>query len=517
MVLEDVAPTLAIETPARGTFLDGDELVVTGRAADDGAVAVTVNGTAAALQPDGSFAVTVPALGPGLFVIETHASDATGHDVRDVRAVLVGPFAPSDGTTRAPIAVRAGTAALASFGDALATADFAAAAKAANPVFNKPGCLGARVDITDVTIGKVTLALAPRQGALDAIVTADDVDVKLALTYEVACLDGSTTATVRTKARITGQLAGAIVGGRIRTTLSRSSVTLDAFDADIIGVPDRIESVLRGGVRIGIEIALARIVASELPKLADAQLAALFARPASAQVLGRATTISTSPRSLDITSAGVGVSADLAFLVAGGETGRYVARALPALVAPASDDLAIAISPAAIDQLLAGLWAAKAFDRTITRADLGPLGMFLDERIAEIELAFSLPPVTSASGATPEIAVGDLIVILRDVTGGELQRLAVTLRTTLAIAPGEASLSTAQPTVFAQSLAAAPGAPLDGAGVEQLIRSVWSLVGGSLDDALTRIAVPGVPGAIQIRSVGARDGAIVLDVAMLRP
>jgi hypothetical protein len=110
----DVEPELTIISPDRGTFVDGP-IVVSGRVRDDGPARVTVDGQPIAVAADGTFSTTL-APRPGLAIVETHAIDATGHDVRDVRSVLTGPFAPSDGSARAEIAARLGDRGLAVLG-----------------------------------------------------------------------------------------------------------------------------------------------------------------------------------------------------------------------------------------------------------------------------------------------------------------------------------------------------------------------------------------------------------------
>src|SRR5690348_7869823 len=107
----DTPPTLQVDAPARGTTIDGATVTVSGSAHDDGAVRVTVNGSEVPLAKDGTFSTTVT-LDAGISVIETHAIDKTGHDVRDTRAVLAGTLAATDGTKTAPVAMHASPTAL---------------------------------------------------------------------------------------------------------------------------------------------------------------------------------------------------------------------------------------------------------------------------------------------------------------------------------------------------------------------------------------------------------------------
>src|SRR5688572_1258021 len=94
----DTPPTLEVTSPARGTLADQDSVTVTGRVSDkEGSVKVTVSGVEVTPAKDGTFTASVP-VSTGVHLIETHAIDSGGNDVRDVRAVLAGTLAPTDGT-----------------------------------------------------------------------------------------------------------------------------------------------------------------------------------------------------------------------------------------------------------------------------------------------------------------------------------------------------------------------------------------------------------------------------------
>src|SRR5256885_266995 len=144
----DKAPTLDVASPARGALVaDSTTVTVTGTVTDDHAgVKVTVAGQDVPVAKDGSFSasVTIP---PGVSIIETHAIDKAGNDVRDVRSVLAGDLAPSDGTTGGQFGARAGVKALNAVASSVATTakaiDYTAAVQPLNPACNNGGCLGA--------------------------------------------------------------------------------------------------------------------------------------------------------------------------------------------------------------------------------------------------------------------------------------------------------------------------------------------------------------------------------------
>ncbi len=517
----DVAPTLALTTPARGAFVDGSAVVVGGVARDDGAVRVTVNGVEVAVAPDGTFSASV-VVTSGIAVLETHAIDRTGHDVRDVRAVLVGPFAPADGSVRTPFGASLGRDGLAALGPGLATSlkasDLAGMARAMGPLFDRDGCLGARGDVARVTLGKLAIALYPKPGAIAAFVTVDAVEVGIDVRYTLACFDGDTTVTVRTDVRAHGDLQAKLVGGRIHTSFA-ATVDLVNFQVDLPGVPGPIERLLRGLIRVSIEQELTRALAIQVPPLADKRLAEVLAKPPASTVLGRDLQVEVVPRRVDFTASGAIVAADVALTVAGGQAGRYAT--VPARISgPEPAAVGIWVAADAVNQLLAGLWAAHAFDRTVAVADVGPLAMVLGAEVRTLELAFALPPTVSvgANGAL-ELAVGELGITLRDADQVELQRFAVSLRSAIAIEPGGAALTASRPTVVAQliSQGATVEHPLDREVVEGVVQLAWSLVAGSMNGALAGVALPGAGVAVDVRGLTGRDGMFVLELSPHAP
>lgn len=512
----DVVPTLEVTAPARGAFIERGKLVVQGRATDDGAVKVTVNGVAATVR-DGAFTATLDAPS-GVLVLETHAIDTTGHDVRDVRAALVGPFARSDGSARAAIGAYLGSGTVGALGNALAGSakalDLNAAAKAINPVYSTGNCLGARVDIADLATGKISVGLIPKQTVIATAVTIEDVVVHLDVHYKVACVGGTTTMTVKiAKAVVLGSLAATIERAAVRTAMPNPVIELEGFDLDIGGLPKPIEFILRKASRPAVELALTKAIESKLPPLADAKLAELFANAPVPLLLGRPLTIDVAPRKIEITPSGVALAADTALVVTGGEGGRY-ASAPSGKPEVKADGMWVAADT--VNQLLAGLWAARAFEQTFQRSAVGPMAMLLDSRVATIQVSLALPPTVRADG-TLELAVGDLTLTTRDAGDAELQRFAVSVTSALTTKPGGLALTTGEPAVFAQVLAQDPalGRPLDGPAVEGLVKGAWSLVAGMIDDALSHVPIPGLAGAsLEIRSVTARAGTISIAVGI---
>jgi len=267
-------------------------------------------------------------------------------------------------------------------------------------------------------------------------------------------------------------------------------------------------------VRAGVEHAVAKAIETKLPPLADAKLAELLASPPQPQLIGRALRIDVVPNAVEIATLGLVVAAHTAVVVSGGEGGRYVAQPV-ATGAGLTGDAGVWIAADTINQLLAGLWAAHAFERVLERSKVGPLAMLLDEQVQSIQLTLSLPPTVTADTKL-ELAIGDLILSARDARGTEVQRFAVSLRSDVQIKAGELGLADAEPVVHAQLLAqsAALTRPLDGAAVEGVVKGAWSLVAGMIDDALAHVPIPGAGNTVELRSMTARGGAIVLELAV---
>lgn len=523
---EDVAPTLEITSPARGAEAEAGQVTVTGIVTDNGPVTVTINGTEVTPAKDGSFSAAIT-VDPGVAIIETHAKDKSGNDTRDVRAVLAGTLAATDGSVKAPIGARAGVEALRTIGQAIGTAaeaiDFTAAAQAMNPVYNNTGCLGARIDITSIALSNIDVGLVPQTNTLTTDVGISNVVVKLHADFKVACIGGSTTITVRSsKARIHGDLGVAVASGKIATSLTGTTVALDGFSIDVGGVPGAIESLLKDKARSAVESSLTSVIKSKVPPMANAKLAGLLAKPYSAAVLGHDADISVTPGAVSLTPAGLLVTVDTQLAVAGGEGGMFVSQPMPltADVVDQTRGLGVAISADLINQLFAGLWAVDAFDTSLPISQVGVLAALLDDDAATLDVKMSLPPTVTTVGTELKLSVGDLIVTVRDTTGAEIQSLALSLRTTVSAEPsqsGKLLLTVGAPEVHAQVLAqsAAVDRPLTDEQVEGIVTGVWGVVGSAAGDALGNLPMPSIAGvALGAPAVAAQPGFVVADVPL---
>lgn len=521
----DTPPTLEVTSPARGTLADSDTVTVTGRVTDlEGPVKVTVSGTEVTPAQDGTFTASVPVTA-GIAMIETHAIDTAGNDVRDVRAVLAGALAPSDGTASGQVGARAGVTALRAVGHAVATSaraiDYTAAAQALNPVYNNDGCLGAKINITSIALDDVGVDLAPTTDLLSTDVTIQNLNVKASVNYKVACIGGSTTVKLHAdKARIHGDLGLRIAGGSLATSLPTATVAFDGFSFDIGGVPGALEDLVKGKVRDGVANALESTIKSKVPPIADNALAGLIAKPLTASILGHDTTIEVSPTQVSITPDELFVAIDSKLAVAGGEGGTFVTTATPlspSMMAGAQG-LGIALDDDLVNQLFAGLWAADAFDQQISLDSIPALGVLLDDDARTLDVKLSLPPTASTDTGDLVLAIGDLIVTARDEAGNEVQSVALSITTTIEAEPGQSGhilLTVGSPTLYATVLSnsAAVEEPLTDDQVEALVTGVWGLIGVKADDALSKLPMPTIAGVqLGAPTVTANAGFVLADV-----
>lgn len=150
--------------------------------------------------------------------------------------------------------------------------------------------------------------------------------------------------------------------------------------------------------------------------------------------------------------------------------------------------------------------------------DVGPVAAILDDDVRTLDISLALPPTVTTRDAL-ELAVGDLIVMGCDAAGVEVQKFALSLKTTLVATPDGSRLvlATTTPTVFAQMLvqSAAVDNPLEDGELEGIVTGVWGLVDGMLTDALAKLPLPSVAGvAVEAPAVTGRDGYLVLDIGL---
>lgn len=518
-------PTLVVTSPERATTTESTMVTVTGLAHGNG-VAVKVNGTSVTPDSQGNFSATID-VGQGIGIIETHATDSAGTDVQDVRAVLAGTLGTTDGKTSGAIGAHVGKSGLTAIGSAVGKTaegiDFTSLAQSANPVYNNGGCLGAVVDITSIDHGAIDVGLNPVADALATEVTIHDVVVKLHASYKVACIGGSTTVTIKSSAaHIKGNLGVAIKAGSISTSLPSDTVTLDNFDLDVGGLPDALVNLFNSTVRGKVQDALAGIIQSKVPPMADTQLADLVAKPLSASVLGHTTAFAMKPATADLSTDGLFVSVAATVKVDGGEGGMYLATASPMTADLLADvhGVGVALQADLLNQVFGAMHATGAFEFSLPMSSVGPLAAILDDDATTLDISLALPPTATVANDLLTLSVGDLMVTTKDDTGTIVQQLALSLRTTLTSGPtqsGKLMLTVGQPEVHAQVLSQSDAVqrPLSSDQVAGIVTGVWGIVGSTANSALANVPMPAIAG-IQLGAptVTGKDGYLVADIAL---
>ena len=221
-----------------------------------------------------------------------------------------------------------------------------------------------------------------------------------------------------------------------------------------------------------------------------------------------------------LTAGGLFVGASTTSPSTGGEGGTYLAQ--PATLDPTmlegQKGIGLALADDLIDQLLGGLWAAGAFDKSLPISSVGVLAALLDADATTLDLQLSLPPTVTSSGADLSLAVGDAIVTVKDASGATLQQLALSVKTTLAAGPtqsGKLTLTLGTPEIHAQVIEQADSVarPLTDEQVEGLVNGAWGVLGDQASTALAKLPMPAIAGiTLGTPTVRAADAFVAADV-----
>ncbi|MGE0403495.1 MAG: hypothetical protein AB7T06_42715 [Kofleriaceae bacterium] len=524
--VDETPPTIEITSPERGTFAQGSEVQVTGFVHDDSpGVIARVNGQDITPAADGSFSATVP-VAEGISIIQSFAVDKANNETRDVRAVMAGTLATSDGSQVSPLGARVGAQTFGKLGTALGAMaegmDWTAIGRAMNPVYNSSGCNSAKIDIESINISNIDVALVPTAGKLGTEVLLSNVVVDMDADFRAVCISGSTSIKVRSSlAHINGDLALAVKAGAIDTTLPAASVQLDGFSIDIGGVPGAIESLIKGEARKAVEKALTNAIKDKVPELANEQLSGLLAKPFAADVLGHPVSLTTSPKEITLSADGLFVAVDTKVKVTGGEGGMYISSPTPMTAAlMPTTGIGAAIADDTLNQLFSGLWAAGAIDQDVgLDGNLAVLAALLDDDAASLSISASLPPTVSGDGAALTLSIGDLMIDVKDSGGNQIQQIALSVKTSLQASPtqtGTITLAVGQPELFAQVItqnADVVDRPMTSEQFEGIIGGAWGLVGGQADQALAGLHMPTIGGVtLGAPSLAGNAGYLVADI-----
>jgi hypothetical protein len=494
-------PLLQVLTPERGTTRpDLTQIEVRGTVAPspDSAAAIAtvlVNGVVAQVSDTGDFRATIP-LGAGTNLIKTVATDTSGGVASDTRGFLTGSLRPLDLVVDNAMAAGLSAAAFDKLGDTAATlvaqADLGSFVAPFNPVIAKgltdgeEDCLYGKASVLPgLDLANAFISLAPNNAGLTLDAELVGLVIPLHARYAAACLDGDTDITVRAqRARIRGNLAITIVGGRFDVKLVNPTVTLTGFDLDASGVPGAVIDLLNLDDEVAKTLAWA--VERFMAPMVNQALAGVSVADPSVDLLGHTMIIDLAPAGVAFDSAGAEVVLDAAMTVTDGTTSFvYTENQLPPQRGDAG--FALAVADDVLNQALAGFWSAGAMGMTVEKE----LGMYDAIRLDPL-----LPPVVSA---TPDgalrLVMADLMVELS--AGGVVStKLAMTVEMTLKIEPAAnsyaARISVELPTLSADIIENTLGIP--DSELEKLFPGMIESTIGTFAPILNAVPLPSLYG-----------------------
>jgi hypothetical protein len=497
-------PELKVVSPVRGTMQEGLHTVdVLGTVAPNpdtevAIASVTVNGVAATVDVEGNFRAQVP-VHAGANMIKTVAVATDGGEQTDTRAVITGAMQPLhsavDNALQASLSkqafVRLGTFA----GDQIAAANLSTLLMPMNPVVAKglsnghEDCLYGKVNVRNgVDVTDANLQLTPTATGLAMDVSLDRVVAPLHARYAVACLDGDTDITVRaTQIRIKGNLGVTVSGGRVHVKLLTPQVTLTGFDLDASGLPGTILDLLDLDQEIGNIMATA--TEKFVGPMVEKAIEGVKVGEQHVSLLGQDLGITVSPVAVHFDTAGADISLDTAMIVAAAPASTsfvYTDDNTPP--ARTNSGLELAVADDAINQVMAGFWAAGALERTIA----------YDSGLADtVVIHATTPPIVSAGAAgSLHRTVGDQIATM-EKNGEPLTSLALNLEVALKAEPspldsGVVRLTLGLPTITTDVLQDATG--LDRDSMERLLPGLVQAQLDGFAPILGSIPMPAIQG-----------------------
>jgi hypothetical protein len=410
-------PRLEVVSPQRGLIRPGapGTVEVRGFARDaEGDVRVRVNGVPATVSRiDGAFVAEVP-LREGMTFLHTVATDAAGNTAGDTRAALAGALVSADTPVDDGIVARLDARAIRAGGELLAgrLAGGDLTARVENPLYENPiPCLSARAEVTRLAHGKVIIGLTPVDGGLSIDATVEGIEVGLRVAHATSC-------SAKTSLDVTGAAPRFRLAGLLRLGVDGDGlVAVDRQQADAWVEGFRVEGELPRRVVDQVEAAVAEALATLYAEHLGGHVPSVILRGLGAgdrrvAVGGGELELALRPTRLAIDFAGVAIAVDTQVsLPPASAGGVFLASGAPSPALVADDPLAVGISDDAMNQLVASLWGAGAFDGSLaTAAGIAPVAV--NPAFDAIELAPRLPPVLTAlpGGSGARVALGDVEV-----------------------------------------------------------------------------------------------------------
>lgn len=421
-------PEIRIYEPERGRMIPaGSRISVIGRVADSSGVReVTVDGRAAKLERDGTFAVEVDAE-RGAGRIEIVADDALGNRSKKTLAYLAGDFVPDNAQHAGAVVARLDRTLLGRLegpvAAALGRADLGQELGKIDPLYRASGWWGSvTARSTAARISNPRVTLEPRAGSLAVGATLSDLRVDFRVHVKTGFgfdLDGHVSADRVDLATDATVSAGG--GGSLRVDASPASVRFTGFRFELDHVPF-VDSLLRSEVRSAVERALREEVGERARSSVDQALRSVLASQARRGPGGRVQTIALYPERVKHDARGIAI--ELASLVAAGPPSAVVAPSPgslrstgPGPALPLDRALAVGLSEGFFDQLLHAAWQSGALHAPLDGAAVSQLGIS-GVRLDSDGLASFFPRATLSRGAPARVLLDPLLPPVLELAPG---------------------------------------------------------------------------------------------------
>jgi hypothetical protein len=307
--LASTGPTIALTSPARGSFTTQGAALVAGTVQDATAISLlTINGNPTALGTGGSFSEAV-GLTPGLNVIVVEATNAQGVANKVSLSVIYGQFQPDGQSIPNALAVRLNQGSFDAVSQVVASKlsgqMLTNALLARNPLAQWSGFIGsANVNCTSASFGNPTVALTPETGDIRVHVEIPSVSVGVQENGSgiIPSISGHAGCD---RAVLDAQIAVSVANGQVTTSVVNDTINLENFNWGINGLPDFLTGLFTGAVRDAIQGEVSNMIKSTLPPEVNSMIAGATGKPITQQILGSTATFDLTPGSISIDANGL--------------------------------------------------------------------------------------------------------------------------------------------------------------------------------------------------------------------
>ena len=266
-------PVLSVENPARGSFDTSGSGAVRGAVNTAGSSAdeITVNGQAYALTQAGRFEADM-GWEPGIQILSTRVESSNGERAVDGRAFHAGPVNQPgewiEGALRMEIDHEILDDDDADPDDIAGLLELALEDESlVESLIGVPVDLGPAVFTPSaVSYGRARIDLAPHDGALNAVISLDGIDVDFDIAgvdwYSWLATSGSAWAT---SVDMGMALTVASAGGEVRAEATDVDVVINGFGMTVEWVPDILEADIAGWVEDFMVEAITQVAVEEIP------------------------------------------------------------------------------------------------------------------------------------------------------------------------------------------------------------------------------------------------------------